>query len=265
MKYYTRHGIEIDPNGPDVRAITRRTKDAMTITRRVRCGKCDGAGYIQCYSFIVNGVCFACGGSGKVTAKDRVYTAEKNAKLDRARDVRNAEKTAARNAESSRLEVERAAKFAHVLASNGSLFEKYGRLESQTSFIADVMFKVWRFADPTPRQLEAVEQAIDRALTEQAAAATAADVIEGRIEIRGVIVSTKSVESAYGTQFKMLVRDDRGFKVWGSIPNSILPISELRDERIHFVATVERSRDDSKFGFFKRPTKANLDRWEAEN
>jgi hypothetical protein len=42
-----------------------------------------------------------------------------------------------------------------------------------------------------------------------------------------------------------------------------MPIDELRNERVTFTATVERSSDDSKFGFYKRPTKAALEAWAA--
>ena len=61
----------------------------------------------------------------------------------------------------------------------------------------------------------------------------------------------------------MLVRDDRGFKLWGTVPAS-LGYSELgehsltKGDRISFTATLEQSNDDPKFGFFKRPTKAEL-------
>lgn len=77
----------------------------------------------------------------------------------------------------------------------------------------------------------------------------------GRIVITGEVVSLKTVESDYGTQFKMLVRDDRGFKVYGTEPSSINP---GKGERVTFTARVERSKDDDYFGFFSRPTKAAI-------
>lgn len=75
----------------------------------------------------------------------------------------------------------------------------------------------------------------------------------GRVAITGDVLTTKLQEGYYGDTWKMLIKDDRGFKVWGSIPSS-LDVS--RGDRVTFMAAVEPSEDDEKFGFFKRPTKA---------
>lgn len=94
---------------------------------------------------------------------------------------------------------------------------------------------------------------------EKAAAEAAlpkAPVVEGRGEISGEVLSVKWQDSVYGGAFKMLVRDDRGFKLWGTVPAS-LP-DTLKGCRVKFNATVEKSHDDESFGFFKRPTKAEV-------
>lgn len=79
----------------------------------------------------------------------------------------------------------------------------------------------------------------------------------GRVAITGDVITTKLQEGYYNDTWKMLVKDDRGFKVWGSIPSSL---KAARGDRVTFMAAVEPSEDDEKFGFFKRPTKAvNLD------
>jgi hypothetical protein len=75
----------------------------------------------------------------------------------------------------------------------------------------------------------------------------------GRVAITGDVLATKLQEGFYGDTWKMLVKDDRGFKVWGSIPSSL---DVIRGDRVSFMAAVEPSEDDEKFGFFKRPTKA---------
>lgn len=61
------------------------------------------------------------------------------------------------------------------------------------------------------------------------------------------------VPMVVGSTYKMLVQDDRGFKVWGTVPGSI---AADKGDEIKFVANVEASDDDPKFGFFKRPRKA---------
>jgi hypothetical protein len=99
----------------------------------------------------------------------------------------------------------------------------------------------------------------------------AADCPEGRVEVTGVILSVDIRETAFGSQWKMLVRDDSGFKVWGSIPQKLKEQTEtflnhqffdgtdLKGKRVSFIAAITPSKDDQKFGFLKRPTKAKLE------
>lgn len=99
--------------------------------------------------------------------------------------------------------------------------------------------------------------------------ANSADCPQGRVQVVGTIMSVKRVETSFGSQWKMLVRDDSGFKVWGSIPSKLfepeeengiwIAAEELKGKRVSFTAAVEPSKDDQKFGFFKRPTKAKLE------
>ena len=77
---------------------------------------------------------------------------------------------------------------------------------------------------------------------------------EGRVVITGTVLAFKRQESMYGDVLKMLVQDDRGFRVWGSVPLSLEDAE--RESRITFTATVTASDKDAKFGFFKRPAKA---------
>ena len=97
----------------------------------------------------------------------------------------------------------------------------------------------------------------------------AADCPEGRVEVTGVIISTDIRDTSFGMQWKMLVRDDSGFKVWGSIPSKLhepaeedgqfVTGQELKGKRVSFTAAITPSEDDQKFGFLKRPTKAKLE------
>ena len=82
-------------------------------------------------------------------------------------------------------------------------------------------------------------------------------VVEGRYVIEGTVLSTKWVENAYGESLKMLVRveqSDGVVRLWGSVPAAIDP--EIGDV-VRFTAAVETGRD-ADFGFFKRPTKAEV-------
>lgn len=77
----------------------------------------------------------------------------------------------------------------------------------------------------------------------------------GRVTVIGKVVSVDSKDTDYGTRHVMTVRDDSGFTVWGSQPSALYPSV---GDRITFTASVERSDRDECFGFFKRPTKAQL-------
>lgn len=112
----------------------------------------------------------------------------------------------------------------------------------------------------------------------------------GRVVITGEIVSLRREESNFGYRAtmttKMLVKDDRGFKVWGTMPNTLADdlyyawyeaakaeageaftlqnfgsdywFKSAKGSRITFTATVTPSDRDDRFGFAKRPTKAEV-------
>jgi len=88
---------------------------------------------------------------------------------------------------------------------------------------------------------------------QEAEKAAAANCPEGRVVITGEVLSTKVQYTAFGEVVKMLVKAETGFKVWGTCPANI-----QRGMKIEFTATVTPSKDDPKFGFFKRPAKANV-------
>lgn len=111
-----------------------------------------------------------------------------------------------------------------------------------------------RYGRLTPRQLAAVQRSMRR----DALADRTAPVVEGRVEITGEIVSTREDEGMYGWTVKMRVRDDRGFEVWGTMPKALVDAGAEEGARVAFVATVEASRDDETFGFFRRPATARL-------
>lgn len=113
-------------------------------------------------------------------------------------------------------------------------------------------------ADLVEAFIEAPKIAAREAAREKAEAErrAAANCPEGRVDIAGEIVSVKMKGSMYGSVLKMLVVDDTGFKVWGSVPSSIEGC--LRGGKVSFSAQITPSDDDEKFGFFKRPTRATI-------
>lgn len=98
-------------------------------------------------------------------------------------------------------------------------------------------------------------------------------ISENRITITGTVISTRWDDTDFGSVCKMLVEDDRGFRVWGNRPGSLeaketgnyeewgQPIYSENAEkgsRVKFNARVEQSAKDEYFGFYKRPTKAEF-------
>lgn len=92
----------------------------------------------------------------------------------------------------------------------------------------------------------------ERIAQREAERLTAEDCPKGRVKIEGVILKTDTRESIYGITEKMLVKSDKGFRVWSTIP-AAMPTPE-RGSRVVFVATLEPSQDDPQLGFAKRPT-----------
>ena len=101
-----------------------------------------------------------------------------------------------------------------------------------------------------------MERTAEREARRAAEAETARPVVTGKVQVTGEVLSVKFQDNAYGGRMVMTVRDDRGFKVWGSVPSAIDSVE--RGERVTFTATVEASDTDETFGFYKRPTKASI-------
>lgn len=141
------------------------------------------------------------------------------------------------------------------------------REASTNDFVIDVAGKLRKYGELSERQVAAVRAALVRdaewaakkavvqAAKDAAEAANPAQPVPtGRIVLTGEVLTTKYVDSQFGSTLKMLVKEDRGFKVWGTVPNSL---DVERGDRVAFTATVEPSKDDATFGFFTRPSKAS--------
>lgn len=142
-----------------------------------------------------------------------------------------------------------------IYATLGTGIEKY-----EENTIRDIVGKLVQYGSISEKAenfLKVLLEKIDnRAViaAHKAAEHEAAEVCpEGRVTVTGEILTTRVDESQFGSVIKMLVRDDRGFKVWGSMPGNL---DAKRGDRVSFSANVTRSDKDDKFGFYKRPTKA---------
>jgi hypothetical protein len=232
------------------------------------CHRCGGTGG---WSGWPGYTCFRCGGNGMEPNGERVYAypsswtpeqINEHAEAREDRRIKNAERKVAR--EQAKYE----AYLGTLTAEQVQALEEDLDQDLVTTFILDIRYKARRYMDLSDRQLDALVQAVtrqkswkaDRA-TEEArkleAAEAALPVPTGRLVIEGEILTLKVVENDFGSTLKMLVQSADGWKVWGTVPSS-LPAQELRGCIIRFTATIEASQDDPKFGFFKRPAKAEV-------
>ena len=87
--------------------------------------------------------------------------------------------------------------------------------------------------------------------------------LDERIEFSGVIEKTYIKESQWGSQRRCFFIDDRGFKLNGTCPKTVVQIEDedgfydvneysQEGDRVTFIARVSVSDEDPKFGFFKR-------------
>lgn len=146
-------------------------------------------------------------------------------------------------------------------------------------FYHSLMHKLNRYGELTDNQVAAALKAADR--DEHRAAERAAEpqpttaLVTGRREVVGVVLGTKNQDGYFRGEdtVKMLVQQDDLNKVWGTVPQALFDAvyelhkddenfdgtqKLLRGKRVRFTATVDRSSDDEHFGFFKRPTKAEV-------
>ena len=132
-------------------------------------------------------------------------------------------------------------------------------------FIADVTDTVRRTGRISDSQRDAVLQGAARrrewrAERAEQAAMPKIPVPEGKQQVTGKVLSIKEEPNRFAynsSTIKMLVLDDRGFKIWTTAPAALLGgDGGLRGKRVAFTAGLHRSDDDEFFGFGKRPTKA---------
>lgn len=142
---------------------------------------------------------------------------------------------------------------AGFLAANPGLADA---LQGDHRILRDLAEKVERFGSLTgPQVALALKIAAELA---NPAPTGEVPVTEERVQVRGKIVSTKVVDSQFGSTLKMLVEvatPTGPYRVFGKVP------AGLRAERgdvVRFSAKVERSERDPSFGFFSRPTKAEV-------
>lgn len=216
---------------------------------KVACSRCGGTGYYGRF-----GVCFKCNGTGWEWGVK--YTDEERAQLDK-RNERARERKAEKR-ERERLQRRAIGRFRFPFAAN--LLDREPSSFNDT-FLHELAWnwqdKGWLSEKQAAAALRAAVRDIEREVEREERMANTPPVPEGRTELTGEVVKLKWQDSDFGGAYKMLVEASEGFRVWGTVPRSIEDDVHEGDA-VTFTATVEASKDDPTFGFFKRPTKAAL-------
>jgi hypothetical protein len=146
-----------------------------------------------------------------------------------------------------------------------------GYTETSNSYIAggmaivrDISNKLTEYSSLSDKQvalcLKLYGQATTQTQQRQQDAALLDDAPAGKLEVIGTILSTKVVSGEWGETFKMLLlcESPKNFKLWVTVPSAINTDAAVRGAKVKLTCTVEPSRDDAKFAYGSRPSKASL-------
>lgn len=244
------------------------------------CGRCGGSGVWPGNG----GTCFNCGGGGfhPTQSKHKFDASPKvRAKREAAFRAKQAAKDAAYEAALTAVGGRVEARLREVAEKgDAAMYDGNGwdDLDRDENFVFQLVEKLRKYGSLSEAQVAAVERGLARTEEREAELANTPPLEGGKRDLEGTVLSTKWQDGRFGSQFKMLVKLDDGNKVWGTVPTNLeqltyngdhygvdgnwvfvpAALETLVDARVAFTATVERSRDDEHFGFFKRPTKARI-------
>jgi hypothetical protein len=161
------------------------------------------------------------------------------------------------------------ATYAHNIGAAGAGDQTWGERNGKgwaISVLDDIARKARQYGDLSDAQAALVGRLVDElagaeaetAKRDAAAAEEAANakpVPTGRIVVEGEVLTVKFQDNDFGGSLKMLVAG-AGWKVWGTVPAAIDGVE--RGDRVRLTATVTASDDDENFGFYSRPSKAEV-------
>lgn len=203
------------------------------------CTKCGGTGFIQAFTHVYAGECFDCNGHGNhQTTVKSIRGAEHRRVNDHNKAVEAEENAVA------------------YLNQHPKVAQAFDTLPLADDFAASLKANLFQRGHLTEKQEAALIKAAELETAKIEAYVNATDCPEGRQTVAGEVLTVKWVSSQYGGSLKMLVKSTDGWKVWGTVPSAISEVE--RGDKVQFVATVTPSDDDAKFGFYKRPSKAEV-------
>ncbi|MFD5610464.1 hypothetical protein [Kitasatospora sp. NPDC127060] len=232
---------------------------------------CDGS----CMNAVGPSCSCSCGGANHGRSYGAQSTREETERAVaayRARIAKEEEKRAKKAAAArSRAEREFAA-WSTAAPGRAELLAYLSEGPHDNEFVADMARHVAQLRPLTERQEAAVGRCMEFARRRAEAvqrraqeAATAAPVPTGKaLVITGEIVHARYEDADFGSggRYKMLVRNDDGWRVWSTVPSALTreigsgTARDLQGKRVQFTADVEPSPKDASYGFAKRPRKA---------
>jgi uncharacterized protein (TIGR02996 family) len=145
--------------------------------------------------------------------------------------------------------------------------------------IADVVEKLVRYGDLSDKQVNFISHLLHKIddrpnaekrkkeieLARELEKSSAADVPNGKQTLTVEVLSVKYQQPKFHGQAGrtvMLVKSViGGFKLWGTVPSNCITVQDSegsrpldKGDRLELTANIIQSENDSKFGFFKRPT-----------
>lgn len=264
------HDLEnktVEASAADIaKAEFNKSNTIGTITKPTNCIRCGGSGIYSRF----HGVCYRCGGCGvdpRIRNITKIYTEKALGTLRKTRETRRA--TAIKK-ENARIEVINAKKAETIKANDlqpaldwisSTIIKKdFYKVTEFDFFLSDLYTKLCTKGSLSEKQIGVIKNAHKKHLEVEAKKAddakNATPCPTGRVDIIGEVLTTKWKSSYYGDTLKMLVRSSDGYIVWGTVPSSLSDVKS--GEKVKFTATVEKSIDDEAFGFFKRPSKAEI-------
>jgi len=201
--------------------------------------------------------------------KDALYLEVRKAQREMLAAQRDVKRTARREAVRAERKAALPSRKAAFLAVNPGL-DLALALDHPT--VRDIAAKLDEWGDLSPRQVDFVWSLYAQAYGPQVAPEVNVPAPTGKVTVRGKVVSTKVVDSMYGTQWKMVVKvsdaQRNTWLVWTTVPRnlvggynpepgSVKHLDDLKGCEVQFNATLEPGRE-SHFAFGKRPTKASI-------
>jgi hypothetical protein len=127
---------------------------------------------------------------------------------------------------------------------------KWGNIsEKATNYLGVLLDKIERA--PEIEAAKAAAKAVEKANEKPV------PLVEGRVLVKGEVLTLRGEDGPYGHTTKMLVKCE-GFKLWGTCPAALLDARVEKGDVVEFAASIKRSDRDEAFGFWSRPSKAKV-------